>query len=534
MPGTVQPGQIEKQFVPEPKIRAGQPEGLVIPEPDQPIPSNAKDIRFTLKKIVIQGATVYSESELLSPYQGLLNQETALSEMYQIAFALTARYRNDGYILSRVIIPVQSIEDGVVHLKAIEGYVSRVTVEGATADRRRLVEGYAEKIKQSRPLKNAVLERYMLLMNDLPGAFARTTIRPSQSEPGASEMLVQFTQQRVQGGAAWDNRGGESLGPNRISGDLSFNSIFCLQESTTLRAVSSGNDKLKYGYAAHEIRIGPDGGKLTLSADAVESTPKELYFIPLNYETSSQTGTIMYSYPFIRSRAENLSVRGGLYGHDGKTKIFDVEDTKDHIRAFKLGATYDRADSWRGVNLVDVEFSQGIKGLGSSKNGDPMLSRADGRVDFTKVTMYAARLQALTGRFSLLTAINGQYAFNNLLISEQFGFGGEQFGRGYDPSELVGDHGLAGKLELRFTDVLPFSPSITYSFYTFYDVGVVYYRSYGDAARSESGASAGIGLRLSLGSYFSCFGELAKPLTRDVAVEGNRDWRGYAGVSMSF
>jgi hemolysin activation/secretion protein len=315
---------------------------------------------------------------------------------------------------------------------------------------------------------------------------------------------------------------------------VSLNSIFCLQESATLRAVSSGDDKLKYGFASYEMPIGPDGGKLTLSADAEDSTPKEVYFIPLNLETSSQTGTIMYTYPFIRSRAQNLSVRAGLYGHDGKTKIFDVEDTKDRIRAFKLGATYDRADSWRGVNLVDVEFSQGIEGLGSSKNGDPMLSRVDGRVDFTKVTMYAARLQALTTRFSLLGAVTGQYAFNTLLSSELFSFGGEQFGRGYDPSELVGDDGIAGKVELRFTDTLPFSPSMTYSFYTFYDVGAVYYRSNGDVDRSESGASAGIGLRLSLGSYFSCFGELAKPLTRDVATEGDRHWRGYGGLSIRF
>jgi hemolysin activation/secretion protein len=534
LPGTVQPGQIERQFKPEPKIRAGQPDRIGIPELDQPIPSNAKDIRFKLTKIVIEGATVYPEAELLSTYQNRLGSEVALTEMYQIAFALTAKYRNDGYILSRVIVPVQSIEGGEFRLKAIEGYVARVTVEGATGDWRKMVEGYADKIKQSRPLRSAVLERYMLFMNDLPGALARTTIRPSRSEPGASEMIVQFAQRKVQGGLSGDNRGGESLGPYRISGDVTLNSVLGLQESTTLRAVSSGDDKLKYGYAAHEIRIGPDGGKLTLSGDAVESNPKELAFIPLNLETSGQTGTISYSYPFIRSRAKNLAVRGGFYGHDGKTKIFGVEDTRDHIRAFKLGATYDRADSWSGVNLLDVEFSQGIRGLGSSKNGDPMLSRADGRVDFTKVTMYAARLQALTARLSLLAAINGQYAFNNLLSSELFSFGGEQFGRGYDPSELVGDHGLAGKLELRFTDSLPFSPSITYSFYTFYDVGVVYHRSYGDADRSESGASAGIGLRLSLGSYFSCFGELAKPLTRDVAVEENRHWRSYAGVSMHF
>ena len=131
--------------------------------------------------------------------------------------------------------------------------------------------------------------------------------------------------------------------------------------------------------------------------------------------------------------------------------MFDVEDTKDNIRAVRIGATYDKADHWMGTNLLDIEVSQGISGLGSSKNGDPMLSRPSGKVDFTKAAIYAARLQTITSHISLLVAGNAQYAFTDLLSSELFSFGGEQFGRGYDPSELVGDTGAAGKAELRYT-----------------------------------------------------------------------------------
>ena len=156
-----------------------------------------------------------------------------------------------------------------------------------------------------------------------------------------------------------------------------------------------------------------------------------------NQETSSETYALAYSYPLIRSRSENLSLRGSFSAHDGKTEIFGMDETRDRIRAFRLGATYDRADSWYGINLLDIELSQGISGLGSSDNGDMMLSRLNGRVDFTKATLYAARLQSLTVRWSVLAAVNAQYAWTDLLSSELFSFGGEQFGRGYDPSELV-------------------------------------------------------------------------------------------------
>ena len=533
LPGTVQPGQIEQQFKMEPKIRAGQPDRSVVPEVDQPVPSNARGIRFKLTKMVIEGSTVYSESELRSVYQDRLDKEISLSEIYQIASLLTAKYRNDGYILSRVIVPLQSIEGGEVRLKAIEGYVARVTIDGPV-DWRKLVERYAGEITKSRPLKNGVLERYLLFMNDLPGAFARATIKPSPSEPGASEMTVQFTQSKVQGGLAADNRGGELLGSMRISADLALNSVLGLQESTTLRGVSSGNDRLTFVSIVHEERIGPHGGKLNLSASMTESKPKEIFFIPLNLETTSQTAALTYSYPFIRSRSQNLSIRGSLTAHDGKTEIFGIEDTHDRIRAFRLGATYDRADSWRGVNLLDIEISQGIDGLGSSDKNDPMLSRPNGRIDFTKASLYAARLQSLTERWSVLAAVNAQYAWADLLSSELYSFGGEQFGRGYDPSELVGDHGLAGKLELRYTDTLPFRFASSFTIYGFYDAGIVYLRSPDGDKNSESAASVGLGVRMNLGPYVSLYAELAKPLTRDVSAEGNRNARGYGGISIRF
>jgi len=532
LPGTVQPGQIEQQFQQEPKMRADRPDRIVVPEADQPVPPNAQEIRFKLAEIVIEGATVYSEKELLSDSQNRVGKEVSLAYIYQIASALTARYRNDGYILSRVVVPAQAIEDGQVNLKVIEGYIAGITIEGIDEDYK-FVQDYAEKIRNCRPLKNEILERYLLLMNDLPGAFAQAVIKPSRKEPGASDMTVKFTQNKLQGGLSVDNRGGESLGPMRISADIGLNSVLGLQESTTARFVTSGNEKLKFLCISHEERIGEEGGKLNLSHSTVEAKPKEMYFIPLNLETSSETTTLMYSYPLIRSRSENLLLRGSFTAHDGETQIFGVEDTRDRIRAFRLGATFDLADAW-GVNLLDIEVSRGIDGLGSSQNDDPMLSRPAGRVDFTKSYLYAARLQYLVQRWSFLTAVSAQYAWTDLLSSELYSFGGEQIGRGYDPSELVGDHGVGIKLELRYTDTIPGHLMFSYTGYAFYDAGKVYQRSPGGLPSSESASSAGLGLRMNLGRHISCYAELAKPLTRDVSAEEDRNARGYAGLFFRF
>ncbi len=528
----VQAGQIERQFQRSPEPRA-QPGSMQLPEVPQKPPTNASDIRFPLSQIVVEGVTVYPESALRPFYEGMLDKDVSLADVYAIAGALTARYRNDGYILSQVLVPAQTVEGGRIRLKAVEGYVADVRVEGEVDTRRGLVTTYAEKIMAARPLTAAVLERYLLLMNDFPGAFARATLVPSKTEQNASDLVVQFSQSRVSGGLSVENRGSKTLGPVRWSADLDLYSALGLHDRTGVRIVSTLNRELDYFSLSHDEQIGSEGGKLGLQFNVVRSRPDESQsFIPLNLETSSKSGSVSYSYPLIRSRSENLYLRGGVSVHDGYTQVFGVTDTEDHIRALRLGLSYDLADGYRGINIVDVEIGQGMRGLGASKAGAIDLSRAAGKPDFTKLSFYAARLQSLAQKWSLLVAVNAQYAGTDLLSPELFNFGGEQFGRGYDPSELVGDSGAAMKLELRYTNSLP--DGLSYTGYCFYDAGLVRQRTPAGAPASESAASAGLGLRYTFGRYLSGFVEIAKPLDRAVATEGNHNPRAYAGLSVRF
>ena len=121
-----------------------------------------------------------------------------------------------------------------------------------------------------------------------------------------------------------------------------------------------------------------------------------------------------------------------------------------------------------------------------------------------------------------------------MLTSELFAYGGPFFGRGYDPSEFVGDNGLAAKIELRYDNSIPVKSQLPFTAYAFYDVGWIWQRTGGSLEDTKAISSAGLGIRLSLGRYLAGFAEAAKPLSRDVAAEGDRDWRGYLGLTVSF
>lgn len=527
--GITLPGQIERQFrmLPQPRSDAEMP---AAPTPADAMPPGAQDIRFVLSAITLDGAQRLSVQEvdgLAAPY---LHREISLADLYTLAGALSAAYRDKGYLLSQVIVPAQEISGGTVRLQAVEGYVDQVLIEGGQAAERDLVAEFGMKIRSERPLTSAALERYMLLINDLPGIYAYATLSPSPSEFAAADLHIHVSERRLDAGVSADNRGGRVLGTERVIADVAVANLLGRHDNTSLKLVGSPGGELAYIAMRHEQPVGSEGGKLSLAFDRTRAQPEQQGFVPLELETRSRGVHLGYLHPALRSRRENVFMRASLDAHDGEERVFGIKDREDRLRSLRLGLTWDFEDRHGGTNLLDVEASLGLQAFGASANDDPLLTRAGGRTDYSKLAFFAARLQDLAPRWTMLAALAGQHAHTELLSSELFAFGGEPFGRGYDPSELVGDHGAAAKLELRYADQLPFGAGLAYQAYGFYDIGRVWSRS-DDGGADASAASVGLGARLVIGPSLNGFIELARPLTRRVGAEGDKDARIYAGVS---
>ncbi|HSL20323.1 MAG TPA: ShlB/FhaC/HecB family hemolysin secretion/activation protein [Vicinamibacterales bacterium] len=530
-PGTVQPGQVERQLE-KPREPSARPGVITIPEPGQTPPPNAAGIQFVLNHVTVDGVTIYQDGALRRLYAGSLGREVTLADVYRIVDALTARYRNDGYILSQVIVPAQSVENGAVRLQAIEGYIAGVRVEGGSAAMNARVRRYIEKLRAVRPLTAAALERSVLLVNDIPGVWARAVLTPS-STPGAADLVLVVSQRPFATGLSVDTRGSRAQGRQRVFADVGLHSLFGGASLTELRGVSTADRELGYFAAAHDQLVGSGGAMIGVAGSYVYSRPQELAFIPLELTTTSQAFTLHVTHPLVRSRARNLHARAVVSVFDSRTEVFGVKDTADRLRAVRLGLTFDASDGLGGISLADLEFSQGIDALGASTNGDEYLSRPTGRSDFRKATLYAARLQSLPAHWSIALVLNAQYALTDLLSPELFAVGGEQFGRGYDFAELLNDHGIAAKLDLRYSHAWTGRRPATLMPYAFVDFGQVWQRTrFPGLDASQSAASAGGGFRLGLGHQLSAFVEFAKPLTKTIGQEKNRKGRIYAGLSV--
>jgi hemolysin activation/secretion protein len=176
---------------------------------------------------------------------------------------------------------------------------------------------------------------------------------------------------------------------------------------------------------------------------------------------------------------------------------------------------YQKSDHFRNLNSFNIKLSKGLDLLDASQKGDPDISRSEAKPEFDKIELSLSRLQFIKDNWSALVAFDSQLATGPLYSSEEFGFGGSAFGRAYDASEIVGDSGMAGSVELRY-DGLRDKTRLNLVPYTFYDIGKIWNYDDSGQVKQASGSSAGLGLRFNseLGVYGNA--GMAWPLTRNI------------------
>ena len=537
MPATAEPSRVQNQLAPMMAAPAPASPAVVSSGPGVTAPEGADKIKLVLKHVTIDGVTVYTPAQLEALYRNMLGKEVTLADVFGIAAALTAKYRNDGYILTQVVIPPQTIDGGSVRLLAVEGYVDKVTVEGVPPRNRAYIEGFAARIRAAKPLTSKTLERYMLLINDLPGVSARAVLSPAQAA-GASDVTIVVSQKPVNLFVETDNRGSRYIGPLQVNSGMQLNNTFGMYEGISLQGAVAPDGwpdrELTFGSASWQQPLDHEGTRLTVSG-SISATHPGFTLSPFDVTGIARSAAIDLQHPFLRSR--NMSFTGSAkfdYLNSFRNDNLGLPATVDRVRALRLGGTLQVADPLGGADLLTAELSKGIDILNASRAGDANLTRAQGDPQFFKATAEASRLQQVSGPFSVYTAVSGQKSADILLASEQFGVGGTAYGSAYDASEITGDDGIAARVELR-ADNLFHTPLSQLQLYSFYDIGQVWDPGNSVADdRIRSVASAGVGFRAILNANFSGSFEAAKPLTRPVATENNTDLRYFGALTLRY
>src|SRR5438067_9861086 len=505
VPPSDQPGRERERFERLPAPLA-QPGGPAISVPGIEAPPGAAETKLVIRQIRILGATVFTAAQLAELYADLLGKTVTLQAVYDLAQRITAKYGGDGYVLSRAIVPVQELDPNgaVVTIQVVEGYIETVEWPPQLSAYRDFFSYYASRITAEQPVNIRTIERYLLLAGDLPGLKFKNSIKPHPTKVGAAILVVEVTQKPVDFFGRVDNRGTPARGPLQYLSNTTLNNLFGGHEALTLTAAGAFKTReLQYYATNYRQVLTAEGLTYFATASYGFGRPGTEELELLNYRTRSFYAETGLSYPVFRARERNLNVSGLWFWSNDRGIFFDLPDeppsTHDRMRGMRVRVDADSADAVGGINQLYFVFSQGVRGLGATQNGQDLASRLNGRVDFSKMELTVSRLAPLplgTG-FSALVAAYGQYAMTPLLVSELCGYGGRLFGRGFDPSQFVADSCLLAMFELRYDIPIQLQSVTQTQLYGFFDHGYLHNLApVPGTFTTVDAASFGAGLRL--------------------------------------
>lgn len=526
VPSTAIPDTISKSLTPRENPQPSQALPAVVSKPQPTVTpggEEAKKIKFVLKGIILSGNHIYSDKQIAILYKDKLNKEISVTDLFAIVQDITNFYRNNGYIISRAILPPQHVKGGVVHIQIVEGFIDKVEITGKPKWSKCLIQGMGEKIKANPPLQISRMEKYLLLANEVPGAQVRAVLSPSPNKTGAADLSLLTELKTASGYFSYDNYGTRYIGPQQMTANIAFNSFARSGDATqfTMTKTPKGTE-LTFMDLNYNVPVDDNGTRMTFGATRATTHP---LFVLTDTPTTGVNANYYasISVPIIRERAQSLTFQANVGYLDSEVNILGEELYTDHLRNLGLSAFYNFADRFYGANSVFIDMRQGLPIFGYSNDTNPstaLTSRPGGYASYTKFDAQMTRLQAIKGAFSLYGTLRGQYAFQPLLASEQFSFGGSQLGRGYDVAELIGDKGAAGGIELRY-DLAIGRYLQSLQLYTFYDAGMIWnYNFISGTPRVQSATSTGFGTRFYFNKYITGNLMWTQVLTKEVASEG--------------
>lgn len=496
-------------------------------------PDTTEDQTFLLAAIKVEGNTVFSRADLALYYEDILARLVTSSDLRNAVARITKHYRDRGYFLTQAYLPPQDLSSGVAVIRVAEGYVERVDFQGDGATDGH-VQRLAAAIDEFRPIKRKDLERVLLLIGD---SFGRIVENAEMAEidalNGRYALQLTLNAKPESGIMSYDNRGTPSFGKRQLWASLSTNRL--LDPDTQFRVgiftIPDQPQELRYGEMEVTRLVGSDGTTVGASVSASESDAGSVDAID-GIEGKSRRFILKAGHPILRSTETSLWLNVSADIRSISEEDDNGTNFTDQLRVLRSNLYMYAEDDFGGQNQLFGEVSGGIPMFGASSEG-PLRSRLGADAAFLKLNASLTRQQKITNEIGIRLHTAGQIANDELLSSEEFSLGGSSIGRAYDFSELTGDHGVGGSVELQYGDSLRDDYFTWFQVFGFYDFGMVWNKGEFEQPR-ESLSSAGMGLRLNLTDSIRLQLEYARSLTRPVDDDDGNFQRVFVELSKNF
>lgn len=442
-------GSILQQLQP-PVPAVAQPKAPTLevkPKNDAGLPSS-QPIRVSSLRIT--GNTAFATETLHALVADQEGKSLTLTQLEALAARITAYYQAHGYPVSRAIIPVQSITDGVVIIQVVEAHYGEVRLNNRSEVNDSTLAAILASLGRGDLIADDQLNRALLLLSDVPGVGVNAVLKPG-SAVGTADVDVETRYNRaVLANVSLDNYGNRYIGRTRLSGNFNIVNPFHAGDILSANLTSTG-DGMNYLRASYDTLLNGQGTRIGAAYSALRYKLGSSASA-LDANGTAAVGSAWAKHPFIRTKQYNLY---GQLQYDAK-KLRDRIDvtglrTDRHLSNWILSVTGDQRDNLLagGMSTASLSWTSGrnVFDDGAAAAADAATARSSG--GFSKWNVNLARLQGLTLRDSLYVSFSGQWADGNLDSAEKMTAGGPYTVRAYDIGALSGDTGYAASVEWR-------------------------------------------------------------------------------------
>lgn len=488
---------------------------LQVPAPAaQPQPL-MMDTRVLIRKVRIEGGTVYPLSELSENYKGLLDREVPISDLIEATRRLTQRYQEDGYLLSYAFLPVQDFAEGRLRVVLVEGYIQDYEVQGDIGRVSGYLDKLVAKLKAERPLTRKTFDRYTSLMSRLPGITLAARVPPPGTTDGASKLLVQASRKPF---TTSMNLTESSRDDIQALFTASSNAQTAMAEQLSVSAlVPPGKDKEHYYRVDYSQYLNAEGTQLALSASRYRSDPSAVVRltndINLKQHRENDRYSIGLNHPLIASPNEWLSVATRFYAVDDTTDYrvvgFPLKvSTNTDIRALAFEGDWRKATDTQ-LRILSGGVYQGFDRFGANTN-------AGYDLDFFRLRVSGVQSDRFLEAWQGVASAAFYWSDDNLPDSERAVFGGQNFGRGYPVDQASGDKGWGAAYELNYSFKREGEWVKLLQPYVVVDAARTWFNEL--EVQDSRMSSLATGLRFGDARYYNISLEVAKPMS-DIALD---------------
>ena len=411
---------------------------------------SAETITFDITRFDVTGENPLSAQKTAKLLGSFAGDQKSIEDLQSAVEAFEQAIHDSGHSFDRVVLPKQSLSDGVIVLKIVSFRVGQILIEGAEHHDEANIRASLPGLVEGTSPNTRKLSRSIAVGRKQPAKYTRLTFAASD-QPGEVKARIAVKDKKPWQAFSWfNNTGTDETGNTRLGFGLQHSNLFNQDQNAVLTYTLSPEkeDKVAQYGLLYQIPFYDLGGELNLlysKSDVDTGTVATFFDVAGQGEVFAGTYTQVFARKGGYSQELSVSVFDKLFENE---ILFDGQQIGVDVRSRPLGLRYSGSIEKPGYQMEFFLRPQANL-PGGSRNDDLIygLSRAGAKSDWSRLR-FAFSGRKYIGLWSAEAQISGQYTDQPLIISEQFGAGGIHSVRGFTEREVSGDQGLRYSVQL--------------------------------------------------------------------------------------